>query len=316
LAALTVFAPIAASVVADNYPSHPIHLLVPFPPGGAPDMLARAVGAQLTMLWGQTVVVENKAGAGGNIATEAVARAAPDGYTCLMSSSSGLSLNPHLYKNLPYDVERDLAPVSQVASSQLVLIANPEFKAHSMQDVIRLAKENPGAINYASVGIGTVHHVAMELIQRSTGIKMTHVPYKGNTPALVDLTSGQVSLMLTSVQEAQQSAKSGKVRILAVTGATRVPSMPDVPTIAESGVPGFDVSVWYGVVCPAHTPEAILDKLSSGIAQGLKDPKLLEQLESRELSAIGNTPAEFTSVIETQSARWAKVIDAAHIQLD
>ena len=314
LAATTLLAPFCAQA-ADTYPEPPDSILVPFPPGGI-RQLARAVGARADREMGAARGHRKQAGRrrqyrdGNRRAGGARRLHRPD------ELSSGLSLNPHLYKNLPYDVEKDLAPVSQVATSQLVLVAHPDFKAKSMEDVIRLAKENPGAINYASVGIGTVHHVAMELVQRSTGIQLTHVPYKGNTPALVDLASGRVSIMLTSVPEARQNAIAGKVRMLAVTGSQRVKSLPDIPTIAESGIPGYDVGVWYGVVCPSQTPEAIVAKLSAAIAEGLKRQSVIDQLTPRELIPIGNTPAEFTQVIRTQSARWAKVIAEGHIQLE
>jgi tripartite-type tricarboxylate transporter receptor subunit TctC len=306
----------AAGDAPTDYPSRPIRLVVPFPAGGTPDMLARILGQELTARWGQPTVVENKPGAAGIIATEHVARATPDGYTCLLASSSTLTVSPHLYKNLSYNVTTDLKPVTQIATTPLLLVTNPGFEARSVQELIRLAKSKPGAINYASAGVGTPHHLSMVLLQRSTGIEMTHVSYKGTSPAMVDLMGGQVSVMFETVQGALSNVQTGKVRAIAVSGTKRLANMPETPTVSEAGVKGFDVNAWYGIVCPGNTPQAIVDKLEKEISAILKMKTVTDQLARQSLTPVGNSAAEFAKIIEVQSASWGKIIKETKMEIN
>jgi len=307
--------PLGMASAAAPYPEQPIRLIVPFSPGGTPDVLARLLGRELNARWGQPVVVENMPGAAGNIATAHVARAAPDGYTCLMGSSSGLTINPHLYKKLPYDVKTDLVPVSQVATTPLLLVTNQQFEAKSVADFIELAHAAPGRINYASPGVGTPHHLSMVLLEHSADIELVHVAYKGTAPSMMDLMAGHVSIMFETVQGSLQNVRDGKLRVLAVSSAQRLDSLPDVPTVAEAGVKGFEVNAWYGIVCPAGTPPEIVDKLQRNISEILQMDSVVRQLREQELVPVGNTAREFADVIDTQSGKWGKVIEEAQISI-
>src|SRR5438034_5972010 len=251
-ALLVVAAPVALGQVA--YPTKPVRLVVPFPAGGTTDLLARAAAQKLSEAWGQQVIVDNRPGAAGNIGAELVAKAAPDGYTLLMGTVGTHAINASLYAKMPYDHVKDFAPVILVAGVPNVLVVNPSLPVHSVQELIAYAKANPGKLNFASSGSGTSIHLSGELFKVMTGVQMTHVPYKGSAPALQDLLGGQVQLMFDNLPPSLPQIKAGRLRALAVTSATRAPALPDVPTVAEAGLPGFEASSWFGVLAPAGTP--------------------------------------------------------------
>ncbi len=273
--------PLFAAAQAPAYPTKPIRLVVPFPPGGATDILAREVAKHLTEAWGQSVVVDNRPGAGGNIGSELVAKAAPDGYTLEMGTVGTHAINASLYSKMPYDHVKDFVPVILVAGVPNVLEVNPSVPVNSVQELIAYAKANPGKLNFASSGAGTSIHLSGELFKVMAGVQMTHVPYKGSAPALQDLLGGQVQLMFDNLPPSLPQIKAGKLRALAVTSTTRAPALPDVPTVAEAGLPGFEASSWFGVLAPAGTPPAIVAKLNAEIAKWLTSPEAKEKLAAR-----------------------------------
>jgi tripartite-type tricarboxylate transporter receptor subunit TctC len=314
LAALTLcMAPLA---LAQTYPSHPIRLVVPFPPGGTTDILARAVAQKLSESFGQQVIVDNRPGAGGNIGTELVAKAAPDGYTLEMGTVGTHAINASLYSKLPFDHVKDFVPVILVAGVPNVLVVNPALPVHSVQELIAYGKANPGKLYFASSGSGTSIHLSGELFKTMTGVQMTHVPYKGSAPALTDLMGGQVQLMFDNLPSSLGFIKAGKLRALAVTSAERASALPDVPTIAESGVPGFEASSWFGVLAPAGTPREIVQKLNAEIAKWLATPEAREKLASQGAIAAGGTPEDFARHIAAETAKWAKVVKASGAKVD
>ncbi|HZQ63505.1 MAG TPA: tripartite tricarboxylate transporter substrate binding protein [Casimicrobiaceae bacterium] len=294
-----------------SYPTKPIRLIVPFPPGGATDILARAVGQRWTQALGQAVVVENRPGAGGNIGSDIVAKSAPDGYTLLMGTVGTHAINPSLYPRMPYDHIKDFAPVILVAAVPNVMEVNPSVPAHTVQEFIAYAKANPGKVNFASSGSGTSIHLSAELFKVMTGIEMTHVPYKGSAPALTDLMGGQVQVMFDNLPPSLPHIKAGKLRAIAVTSATRAPALPDVPTIAESGVPGYEASSWFGVLAPAGTSPAIIARLNSEVATWLATPEAKERMLSLGANPIGGSPEDFAAHIRAETAKWAKVVRAS-----
>ncbi len=301
-----------APVVAQPYPGKPIRFLVGFAPGGTNDIIARTLAQKLTENMGQSVVVENRAGANTAIATEQAARAAPDGYTILLTAP-GHATNPALMK-LPFDPIRDFAFISLAVESQNLVVAHPSFPPKNVPELIAFSKRHPGKINFASSGTGTTVHLSAELFQFMTGVKWVHVPYKGGGPAAVELLAGQTSLMFANLPTVIQYARSGKLRALAVTGAKRAPAVPEIPTVAESGIPGYDVTNWFGVSAPAKTPRAIIDRLNSEIMRALNAPDLRERLTSQGADPVGSTPEQFTAFIQNEIAKWAKVIKAAGIK--
>ncbi|MEO8305601.1 MAG: tripartite tricarboxylate transporter substrate binding protein [Betaproteobacteria bacterium] len=308
----------AAPAIAQEpaYPTKPIRLVVPFPPGGATDIMARAVAQKLTEAWGQGVVVDNRPGAGGNIGSELVAKAAPDGYTLEMGTVGTHAINSSLYAKMPYDHVKDFAPVVLVAAVPNVLVVNPAVPVNSVQELIAYAKANPGKLNFASSGAGTSIHLSGELFKVMAGVQMTHVPYKGSAPALQDLLGGQVQLMFDNLPPSLPQIKAGKLRALAVTTPSRSPALPDVPTIAESGLPGFDASSWFGVLAPAGTPPAIIAKLNAEIAKWLASPEAKEKLASVGANAAGGTPEDFARHIQMETAKWAKVVKESGAKVD
>ena len=291
-----------------NYPTKPIRLIVPFPPGGATDILARAVAQRWTEALGQSVVVENRPGAGGNIGSDLVAKASPDGYTLLMGTVGTHAINASLYPSMPYDHVKDFAPVILVAGVPNVMEVNPGVPAKTVQEFIAYAKANPGKINFASSGNGTSIHLSGELFKVMTGVQMTHVPYKGSAPALTDLIGGQVQVMFDNLPPSLPHIKAGKLRALAVTSAARTPALPDVPTVAESGVPGFEASSWFGVLAPAGTPRPIIDRLNAEVAKWLATPEAKERMVSLGANAMGGSPEDFAAHIRAETAKWAKVV--------
>jgi len=304
-----------AATAEERYPTRPIRLIVAFAPGGSVDVVARLIGQKLAESWGQQVVIDNRPGAGGNLSAEICARAAPDGYTLYMSSAS-LVVNVSLYRKVAYDPIRDFAPITLVASVQNILVAHPSVPAKNVSELIALARKSPGRFNYASTGSGTSGHLSMELFKSMTRTDFTHVPYKVVGQAQVDLMAGQVSLWFPSIPGALPHIKSGKMHALAVSGTTRSPGLPDVPTVAESGVPGYDAVTWYPLLAPARTPAAIVEKLNRQLVAILSAPQLKEQLLLSGVEPIGSSPAQLASHIRSELAKWAKVIQVAGVRLD
>jgi tripartite-type tricarboxylate transporter receptor subunit TctC len=310
---LTLF---AALVSAQVYPTKPIRIVVPFPPGGATDILARDVAQKLTEAWGQQVIVDNRPGAGGNIGSELVAKSAPDGYTLEMGTVGTHAINASLYAKMPYDHVKDFVPVILVAGVPNVLVVNPAVPVNSVAELIAYAKANPGKLNFASSGSGTSIHLSGELFKVMAGVQMTHIPYKGSAPALQDLLGGQVQLMFDNLPPSLPQIKAGKLRALAVTSATRAPALPDVPTLAEAGLPGFEASSWFGLLAPAGTPPAIVIKLNAEVAKWLATPDAKERLAKQGANAVGGTPEDFEKHIAAETVKWAKVVKESGAKVD
>ncbi|MEO8741181.1 MAG: tripartite tricarboxylate transporter substrate binding protein [Casimicrobiaceae bacterium] len=306
----------AAGAFAQAYPTHSIRLVVPFPAGGTTDILARAVAQKLSESLGQTVIVDNRPGAGGNIGSDIVAKSAPDGYTLLMGTVGTHAINPGLYTKMPYDHVKDFAPVVLVAGVPNVLVANPAFPVNSVAELIALAKSKPGTINFASSGNGTSIHLSGELFKTMAGVDMTHVPYKGSSPALADLMGGQVQIMFDNLPSALPQIKGGKLRAIAVTSLKRAPALPDVPTISESGLPGFEASSWFGVLAPAGTPAPIVAKINADVNKWLQSPEARDQLLAQGANAAGGTPEQFAQHIRAETEKWAKVVKASGAKVD
>lgn len=301
---------------AQTYPSKSIRLIVPFPPGGPADILSRAIGQKLTDSWGQQVVVDNRAGAGGTIGSDLAAKGAPDGYTLLMGFVGTHAINPSLYSSLPYDNVKSFEPVSLVATATIILVLHPSLPAKSVKELIALAKSKPGELTFGSPGNGTPQHLAGELFNTMAGVKMTHVPFKGAVPAINDLLGGRISLIFSSAPPALPHVATGKLRALAVTSGKRSSVSPDLPTVAESGLPGFEVINWYGVLAPARTPKTIVEKLNTEIAKVTKMPDVKERLSSVGIEALSSTPAQFAAFIKEETAKWAKVVKFSGARLD
>lgn len=297
------------------WPDKPITLVVPFPPGGPTDMVARvlaqAVGEQL----GQSVVVDNKPGANGNIGNAFVAKAAPDGYTVLYNTSS-LALSPALYKKMSYDARKDLAPVALTAVVPLGLVVNPQLPVQSVAELVDYAKKNPGKLSYGSAGNGNVTHLTAFQVTQHYGIEATHVPYKGSAPADVDLVAGQIHFMTDTINSVAPFIKDGKLRLLAVSTGKRLPNFPEAPTLAESGMNGFEAGAWQGVMVPVGTPAPIIERLNQAFQQALKNPTVLEKLRIQGTEPLGSTPAEYGAYIEKELARWASVVKSTGVSLD
>ena len=305
---LLVFVPCLVPLVqAQNYPARPLRLIVPTAPGGGTDFTGRLVAAKLSETMGQQVVVENRGGGGGSVGADNAAKATPDGYTLLLGSIATHAVNPALYKKLPYDHLKDFAPVSLIGTVPTALVVHPSVPVKSMQEFITYAKANPGKINYGSSGVGSPPHLSMELLRSMTGINLVHVPYKGAGPALADLLGGQVQAMCTSLAGLINFVKSGRVRALGVTTAKRNPQLPDVPTIVESGIPGYEVTIWYAVFAPVATPKAIVDKLNAEMVKALNSSEMKERMALQGMDPAPSTPAELTAFVKAESAKWAKV---------
>ena len=299
-----------ATAVAQEYPAKPIRVVVPFPPGGGTDLMARSVMQKLGESLGATVVIDNRGGAGGTIGSDIVAKSPADGYTILIVSGAH-AINPSIYLKLPYDSVRDFAPVTMFTSGPGLLVVHPSVPAKSVKEFIALARSRPGQLNYASAGIGTPPHLAGELFKTMAGVNMVHVPYKGNGPAYTDLLGGQVSVMFPTIPTAIPHVRAGKLRALAVTTAKRTAITPELPTIAESGVPGYDVSSWYGLLAPAGTPAAVVAKLQREVARVLRLPDVSERLTPQGLDIVADTPGEFAAIIKSEIVKWAKVVKAS-----
>jgi tripartite-type tricarboxylate transporter receptor subunit TctC len=305
-----------APAAAQNYPAKPIRFMVPFPPGGGNDTLARLIGQKITASTGQQVIVDNRPGAGGTIGAEAAARAPADGYTMFLAGVATHGINPNLRKKLPYDPIKDFDAVSLIASAPLLVVVHPSLPARTVKELISVAKAKPGQINYASNGAGGSSHLAGELFDMMTGTKMVHIPYKGLSPALTDLMSGQVQIMFSSAVAMLPQVKAGRLRAIAMTGPQRSPAVPDLPTVAESGVPGYETGSWYGVVVPSGTPRPAVDRLAQEIVAIVKSPDITHRLNEEAVIPIGSTPDEFAAHIRKELARWAQVIKRAGLQLE
>lgn len=310
---MTLALPAAAG---NDYPDKPVHLVVPFPPGGGADNLARLIMPKVSQALGQPIVIENKPGAGGNVGAEFVARAEPDGYTLLYGTNGTHSINASLYRNLRFDPIKDFVPVSRMTEIGAMLVVNPKLPVHSVAELIAYAKKNPGKVNFASAGNGTTSHLAGELFKTMAGIDIVHVPYRGGAAAITDLIGGQVQMMIDVMPNAYPLAKDGRVRGLAVSTAQRFPGAPDYPTIAESGVPGFEASAWDGVFVPAGTPQAVVDKLNAAIHQALADPEVVSGLFRLGARPVPSTSAEFARFIADSSRKWARVVHASGAHVD
>ncbi len=302
-----------AKDAATDYPNRPIRMVVPFPPGGATDILARVVGKRMTDAWGQNVIIDNRAGAGGTLGANLVAKANPDGYTLLMGTNATHAIAPSLFKSLPYDPLKDFAPITLVAIVPQVVIVNPALPVRNIKELVALAKEKPGTLNFGSAGQGTPGHLGMELFKMMTGTTMTHVPYQGGAPGLAAVAAGQVQFMADNMNSALPFIQSGRVRAIAVTSAKRSGALPDMPTIAEQGVTGFDSGSWFGMFAPAGTPPAIVNKLYTEVVKILQLPDVRQTLAQQGAEVGAITPEQYTALIKADIARWAKVIQAAGV---
>ena len=313
-AALTTLAAPLAS--AQDYPERPVHLIVPFPPGGGADILARTVMPRVAQALGKPIVIENKPGAGGNVGAEHVAKAAPDGYTLLYGTNGTHAINGSLYRNLRFDPAKDFVPVTRMTTIATLLIVNPKLPVNSVQDLIRYAKANPGKVNFASAGNGTTSHLAGELFKTMAGVDIVHVPYGGGGKAVIDVISGQVQMMIDVMPNALPLARDGRARGLAVGTAARYPGAQEFPTIAEAGVPGFEASAWDGIFVPAGTPPPVVAKLNAAIREALSDPQIAEALRARGAQPSPTTPEEFARFIAESAERWARAVKSSGAKID
>lgn len=315
LSSSLVGAQTTAQSAAQAFPNKPIRFVVPFPPGGGNDILARALAPKMSEILGQQVVIDNRAGAGGNIGADFVAKSPPDGYTIVIASNQ-VTMNPWIYSKLPFDIAKDFAPVAQVASVPMLLAIHPEVPATNLKEFIALAKAKPGSLNYSTPGLGTPQHIAFEVFNFDAGVKVTHVPYKGTSPSIVDLIGGQVQATLGTMASLDQHVKSGKVRPIAVSTPQRSPAMPDIPTIEEGGLKGYNVPLWYSVLAPANTPKDIVAKISASIRDALKDPQTKAQLERQGFVESYLNPEQMSALITKDLAYWQKAIQNIGLKLD
>jgi tripartite-type tricarboxylate transporter receptor subunit TctC len=307
---------VPALAAAQGYPAKPVHIVNPFTAGGPVDLLARAVGQKLNEAWGQAVVVETRAGAAGNIGIEYVARQPADGYTLLVMPTGNAVVNPHIFPKLPYDPLRDFAPVTLLATVENVLVVHPQVKAASVQELIALAKANPGKLTFSSPGVGSQAHVAGEMLKSMAGVQMLHVPYKGMAPAMNDLLGGQVSFMFLSMSSALKQVQAGKLRALGVASLQRSSSAPELPTVAEQGLPGFEALSWYALMAPAGTPAEVVDKIAGDAARALQAPDVRERLLGLGANPVGNSPAELAQMLKREHAFWGEFIRKAGIRAE
>ncbi|HZN26342.1 MAG TPA: tripartite tricarboxylate transporter substrate binding protein [Burkholderiales bacterium] len=306
----------AGHAYAQAWPTKPIRMILPFPPGGTTDILGRVAAQKLSEALGQQVVPDNRPGAAGNIGTEFVAKAPPDGYTLVTAPGSTLTIHPSLYSKLGFDPLRDFAPVTILAAVPNALVVHPSLPVRNVKDLIALAKAKPGQLNYASTGAGQSTHLSMELFKTMARVNIVHVPYKGSAPAVTDLLGGHVLLMFDNMPSALPHVKAGKLRAVAVSTLKRSPVAPDIPTVAESGLPGFEVSVWFGVLAPAKTPQPVVERLNQILVKALHTAEVRERLSTQGAEPIANTPDQFTQQMKRDIAKWAKVVKDADIKLD
>jgi tripartite-type tricarboxylate transporter receptor subunit TctC len=306
----------APAFCAEPYPTRPIRIVVGFPPGGPTDVVARAIGQRFTEAWGKQVVIDNRPGAGSLIGTEIVARSNPDGYTLLLGTSTAFCINPALGKKLSYDPERDFSPISRVVINPQILVTHHSLPVTTVKEFIALAKTRPGQINYATVGPATPQHLGMEMLQAMTGISLVHIPYKGTAPAMTDLLGGQVTVMFNSIPTVLPHVRSGRIRGLAVGSATRSAAAPEIPTVAEAGVPGFEYVTWYGLFAPGGTPKDIVMKLNAQVVQMLADPELAQRFASQGVEPSATSPEELRRYARAERERWRTVIKTMNIRID
>lgn len=304
-----------AQTATEGFPNKPIRFVVPFPPGGGNDILARALAPKMSDILGQQVVVDNRAGAGGNIGADFVAKSTPDGYTIVIASNQ-VTMNPWIYSKLPFDIAKDFAPVAQVASVPMLLAIHPDVPAKNLKEFIALAKSKPGSLNYSTPGLGTPQHIAFEVFNFDAGIKVTHVPYKGTTPSIVDLIGGQVQATIGTMASLEQHVKSGKVQPIAVSTPKRSPAMPDIPTIAEGGLADYNVPLWYSVLAPANTPKDIVAKISAAIRDAMQDPQTKAQLVRQGFVESYLDPQQMADLIKQDLAYWQRAIKNIGLKLD
>jgi tripartite-type tricarboxylate transporter receptor subunit TctC len=307
---------VGVAVAADTYPSRPLRLIVPFPAGGGSDAVGRIIGQKLGERFGQQVVVDNRAGAGGSIGTEAAVKATPDGYSMVLASTSEIAINPALYTKLTYDTLKDLTPVTLVASTAMVVVVSPTSGIDGIKELLALAKSKPGTINVASAGNGTITHLSGELFRSMTGVSWTHVPYKGAPPALTDLAGGRVQVMFSSLPAAMPLIKSGRIKAIALSTHSRQPSLPDVPTVIESGVPQYDVEYWYGVFVPSGTPKPVVSRLASELEQSLRQKDVVTNLANQGAMPGESTQPQFAQLVQSEYARWTKVVKSSGAKAD
>jgi tripartite-type tricarboxylate transporter receptor subunit TctC len=313
VATAIVLACFASHALAQGYPNKPIRLIAPFPAGGLADVLARAVGDEVSKTLGQPVIVENRPGAGGNVGADAVAKADPDGYTLLMSSAGILTANPFLYSKMPFDAETAFIPVSNVAEMSMLLVVHPKVEAKTLQEFVALARAQPGKLNFGSPGIGTTGHLGLAMFMHAANVKITHVPYRGAAPAVTDLIAGQIDGVVDNPPTVLPHIQAGKLRPLAVAAKERMALLPDVPTAAEAGVANYEASSWFGIAAPAGTPPDIVARLHKEIATALRTPAMQERFSKSGARLVGNTPAEFAAQIRNERIRWGEIIKAAKI---
>lgn len=307
---------VSVPVHSQGFPSKPVRLVCPYAPGGATDIISRAIALELSRNLGQPVTVENRPGAGANLGAELVARSAPDGYTLLMGGGSLHGITPALYTKLTYDPNRDLAPLIALAGFSNVLVVNPGLKANSVKELIALAKAQPGSLSYASSGSGSTIHMSGEMFKYLTGVDMLHIPYKGSGPAVTDLMAGQVNLMFDNIPSSMPHIRSGKLRALATTGPVRSPALPDLPTIAEAGVPGYESTGWFGLSVAAGTPQEIIAKLNAESAKGARSPEFAKRMTDLGFEIIGGSPEQMAEMIKVEVKRWAPVVKASGAKVD
>jgi tripartite-type tricarboxylate transporter receptor subunit TctC len=300
---------------AADYPAKPVKLVVPYAPGGGADGVARIVGKKASESLGQPIVIENKGGAGAILGTEIVAKAEPDGYTLLLGQSGPISINPAVYKKLPYDPLKDLAPVTMTTAYPYVLVVNSDLRAGTLQEFVALARSKPGVMNYGSTGVGAANHLVAELFNSKAGLQMTHVPYRGTALAVGDLLAGQLSMVFGDPISVLPHIKSGKLRALAVTSLERSPVAPEVPTVAESGYPGFEALAWHGIFAPARTPRAVIDRLNEEFVKAVRDPETRTLLANQAMQPVGNAPDAFAAFIRRDIATWKAVAEAAKVSV-
>ena len=314
--AALALAAFAAAAPAQDYPAKPIRLIVPFPPGGGTDIAARTVANKLSETLRWTFVVENKPGAGGNLGVEQAVKSPPDGYTLVIGQTSNLAINPALYAKLPYDPLKDLSPIALIVSAPVALVVAANSPYKSLGDLLAAARRDPGAVTFASPGNGTVSHLAGELLQRASGVKFTHVPYKGAAQAMTDLLGGQVQSFMSSVPSALAQIKGGRLRAIAVTSAKRAAEMPEVPAIAESGYAGFDATTWYGLLAPAGTPAAVIKRLNAEVNRALGMPDVSGRLAAEGGEVLGGSPERFASLLRADHAKWGRIVKESGAKVD
>ena len=304
------------AAAAEAYPAKPIRLVIPFAPGGTTDILGRVIGERLTAQLGQQIVVENRGGAGGNIAAEAVARSAPDGYTLFLGSMGTQAMNGAIYPKLAFDPIRDFAPITRLVNSANLLVVHPSLPARSVKDVIQLAKSRPGQLNYSTSGVGSFNHMSAELFQMMSGVRMVHIPYKSGGQALTAVLVGEAQILFQTIPAAVPFIESGKLRALAVCASERHPLFPKLPTASESGLPGFEISTWYGILAPAATPADLVARLNAALIEVVKAPVTQKRLADLGLDPATNTPQDFAALIRADAVKWAKVVKAANIRAE